>query len=502
MKNSGIPPELLAHPALQEIAQKTKNTEYENHLYLVGGAVRDALLNRSPKNDLDIVTELDAQLLAKSLDKSAQIYPRFGTAMIRVAKTNIELVTARKESYDATSRKPHTEPATLLDDAYRRDFTVNTLLLNIHTGELIDQLGNGLSDLQNKILRTPLDPAETFHDDPLRMLRAVRFKHQLAFKYAQEPNANLPTSLTQESHRLSIISQERIRDEFTKILLGPNPDTALQELLDFGLLHTWAPELENLVGVEQGKWHYADVWTHTLRVVRNASTSPSLNSPLENDNEGVKIDSSIIPESQNLTDRDGIPDASSYKNTLTLILAALLHDIAKPQTRVIDDQGQTRFFNHENIGAELAHTLCLRWRYSQETARDVSHLVKNHMRLTGIKKLSTPATRRIIRDLGDQLQNWMTLIESDAGALKKGVRKLDLTELKAKISEIKTTQPPSNWNSPLTGEQIMEITGIPPGPEIGKLKSELENLVIEGTIPPNDIKKAKDALQILLRNRL
>jgi poly(A) polymerase len=465
---------LLVHPALTQIRDQTKNTQYQNNLFLVGGAVRDALLNREPKNDLDIVTELDAQALAQSLDKRAQIYPRFGTAMIRVANTNIELITARKESYDATSRKPHTEPASLLDDALRRDFTCNTLLLNIHTGELIDPLGTGLPDLQRHILRTPLNPAETFHDDPLRMLRAVRFKHQLGFENVE----NLAEALTQESHRLSIISQERIRDEFTKILLGPNPDIALQELLDFGLLHTWAPELEALVGVEQGKWHYADVWTHTLHVVRNATSLST----------GERLSEGQNNDILNL-------------NKSTLLLAALLHDIAKPLTRSIDVNGQTRFFDHENVGAELSYTLCLRWRYSQETARDVSLLVKNHMRLSGIKKLSTPATRRIIRDLGTQLNNWIALIDADASALKKGVRKLDLTDLITKLAEVKTTQPKSNWTSPLTGEQIMQITGLPPSPEIGKLKSELENLVIEGQIPADDLEKAKDALQTILRNR-
>jgi|GEM_PF-183095 len=471
---------LLAHPAIAKIRELTLNTPYQNNLHIVGGAVRDALLNRPPKNDLDLVTELDAQQLAKSLDKKAQIYPRFGTAMVRIARTNIELVTSRKESYDATSRKPNTEPASLLEDAGRRDFTVNTLLLNIHTGELTDPLNSALTDLKSGTLRTPLDPAQTFHDDPLRMLRAVRFKHQLGFEY----HVQLLSALKKESHRLSIISQERIRDEFTKILLGPNPEIALQELLEFGLLHTWAPELEAMVGVKQGKWHYAEVWTHTLHVVKNA-TIPPLRFNGEGDQGGE--------ESQ---------AAQSEQERLTLLLSALLHDIAKPLTRTIDEKGDTRFFNHENLGAELALDICIRWRYSQDTARNVSLLVKNHMRLSGIKKLSTPATRRIIRDLGDQLNNWIALIEADAGALKSGVRKLDLTELKAKISEVKTTQPTSNWASPLTGEQIMEITGIPPGPEIGKLKSELENLVIEGTIPPNDIKKAKDALQNILRNRL
>ncbi|MFM9872698.1 MAG: DUF559 domain-containing protein [Fimbriimonadaceae bacterium] len=516
---------LLNHPALQQIAKNTKHTPYENNLYIVGGAVRDALLNREPKHDLDIVTELDAQTFAKSLDKKAQIYPRFGTAMIRIAKTNIELVTARKESYHPTSRKPNTQPATLLEDAHRRDFTVNTLLLNIHTGELKDPLETAIKDLQSQTLRTPLDPSQTFHDDPLRMLRAVRFKYQLGFEFHPLLKAALP----RESNRLSIISQERIRDEFTKILLGPNPEMALQELLDFNLLHTWAPELEAMVGVEQGKWHYADVWTHTLHVVKIASQQsadhPSLSGEGHHWDKKTKTDAqhksaghpSLIGEGQGWGEPfesntpkestshpspSGEAQAWGDNFNLVLLLAALLHDIAKPLTRTIDEKGDTRFFNHENIGAELAHTLCLRWRYSQETARDVRLLVKNHMRLSGIKTLSTPATRRIIRDLGSQLNNWITLIDADANALKTGVRKLDLSDLIAKLAEVKTSQPKSNWNSPLTGDQIMEITGLPPSPAIGEIKAELENLVIEGHIPPDDLEKAKDALQNILRNRL
>lgn len=194
-------------------------------------------------------------------------------------------------------------------------------------------------------------------------------------------------------------------------------------------------------------------------------------------------------------------EIKSSSQELELLLAALLHDIAKPITQSIDSNGQIRFFNHENIGADLAYELCLRWRYSQDTATAVRLLVKNHMRLTGIKKLTIPATRRIIRDLGPQLNDWLTLVDADANALKSGVRRLDLSELKSKIQELQTQEPQSNYNSPLTGQEIMTIAKIPPGPQVGILKEQLANLVIEGKIPLNDKSKAKKALQTILRNR-
>jgi len=454
--------QLLNHPAIQKIVAVTLETKFENQLYLVGGAVRDNLLGITPKNDLDLVTELDATELAQLLHDSRassiepQLFTRFGTAMIRVAQTNIELITARKESYDSDSRKPHTQPATLLDDAYRRDFTVNSLLLNIHSGEILDLLNVGQQDLANRVLRTPLNPVTTFHDDPLRMLRAVRFKFQLGFDYAPD----LPEALTNESHRLLIISQERIRDEFSKILTGPNPDMALEELRQFGLLNTWAPELEAMVGVEQGKYHYADVWVHTLAVVKNAGS-----------------------------------------HDLTLLLACLLHDIAKPLTKSVDLNGDIRFFDHEVVGADLAYELCLRWRFSLETATTVKLLVRNHMRLNSMDSMSTPAARRIIRDLGEHLELWLTLIEADSKSLKAGVRKLDLTPVRKKLEETRFTAPVSRWQSPLSGDEIIEIAGITPGPEVGLIKNHLENLVIEGEISADDKEAAKDALHKYLRNR-
>ncbi len=431
-------------------------------IHLVGGAVRDHLLQLPPQNDFDLVVEEDAAALAQRVfdlglaDHPPAIYPRFGTAMVSVDGLKIEFVTARKESYDADSRKPHVEPASFLEDALRRDFTVNALAMDLDSGEVIDLLGTGLEDLKAGILRTPLDPHVTFQDDPLRMLRAVRFRWRLGFEYAP----GLAETIRESSHRLSVISQERITEELTKILLGRNPHRALEELRILGLLNGWADELVAMVGVEQGKWHHLDVWGHTLEVVNHA--------------------------------RGG---------SLTLMLAALLHDIAKPRTRSIDEAGQTRFFSHENIGAEMAHEMCVRWRFSQETARDVALLVKNHMRLCSAPELSDSAARRIIRDLGPLLETWLDLIDCDAKGLKAGVRTLDIEKVRAQLRKVEQATPAKMLESPLTGRQIMSILGVESGEMVGQAKAFLTEHVLTGELIPGDEAKATDVLKEWARNR-
>src|SRR5437588_2029642 len=305
---------LIVNPALQAIRDATTGTPYEGKLWLVGGAVRDKILKRPEPNDFDIVLEQDALPLAHFLWEKdvSEIFPvtyaRFGTAMVRVQATTIELITARKESYEEESRKPDVEPATLEQDASRRDFTVNTLLENLHTEEKRDPLGCGLEDIKAKVLRTPLEPHATFFDDPLRMLRAIRFKQQLGFDLAP----GLAEAISSEAYRLSIISEERIRDEWIKMLIMPGASHSMRELMDTGLLEQFAPEFLDMVGVEQGTFHHLDVWDHSLLVLDNAGPG-----------------------------------------NLSLSLAALLHDVAKPITRFIDDEGNTRFFGHEALGAEI-----------------------------------------------------------------------------------------------------------------------------------------------------
>lgn len=443
------------HPALQSIANLTRGTEWEGGLWLVGGAVRDELLGLPPSPDYDIVLEGDALAVADHLFRSGgtdghpTTYARFGTVAVGVQGTAIEFATARRESYDPDSRKPHVEPATLLDDARRRDFTANTLMRNLHSGELLDPLGTGLADLRAGILRTPLDPAQTFHDDPLRMLRAVRFRWRLGWEYAPA----LAEAIQNEAPRLDIISRERIRDEWTKMLLYRSASDAMRDLLYLGLLGRFAPEFETMLGVTQGKWHHLDVWDHTLLVLDN-----------------------VI--------QDG--------GHLELRLAALFHDVAKPATRTIDDKGDIRFFSHEVVGAEMTRVRLRDLRFGEATVDAVARLVKNHMRLTSGPSFTPSAARRLLRDLGDQVDDLIALVDADARGLKTGTRTLDLAVVRDRIEATKVATPESTLESPLSGAEIMAITGWSPGPEVGRIKAALREMVLDGQLAPDDLEQARN----------
>ena len=442
----------MPNPELDQIAEALRGTPFDGRAWLVGGAVRDELLGRKAGNDLDIVVIGDAAKAAKILwdKKVASIppvtYPRFGTAMVRVGQTDIEFATARKESYQEGSRKPEVEPATIEEDAKRRDFTVNTLMRDIFTGEIIDPLGTGKSDLDKKVLRTPLDPAETFHDDPLRMLRAVRFRWQLAF----DPAPGLYDAIREESARLKIISGERIREELQKMLALADGHQCLKELMDLRLMHTVAPEFEEGVGMDQGPYHHLDVWNHTLEAVANTD-----------------------PED------------------LTLRLAAWMHDVAKPRCRTEESDGRIRFTGHDKQGADMARTILRRLRFPKEVIEDVALLVRHHMRLPGVDELSDTAARRLMRDLGAQTERLVKLCEADAKALKKGLKRPDFDEVRAVLHRAARQTPPDRLKSPLTGEQIMELTGLEPGPEVGKVKRHLSDLVVEGALDPDDLESAE-----------
>ncbi len=435
------------YPALETVRRATLGTLYEGALWLVGGAVRDELLGRPDSADYDIVLESSALDLAQFLYKQGTsqiqpvVYPRFGTAMIRIQDTPVELVTARRESYGEESRKPEVEPATLAEDARRRDFTVNALLKNLHTGELSDPLGIGLSDLKSQTLRTPLDPEATFFDDPLRMLRAVRFRWQLQF----EPAPGLYEAIENEASRLEIISAERIQGELVKMLLLGDADRALDDLMKLGLMRYIAPELIPMVGVEQGGYHHLDVWDHTLLVMRNAG-----------------------------------------EGDLVLTLAALLHDVGKPATRFIDEEGNTRFFGHESLGESLAKTTLQRLKFPNETTDIVALLVRNHMRLGSAPVFTPTAARRLIRDLGPQVERFLELVEADAKSLKPGIRSLDLEPIRQRLAEVEAASPRSSLESPLSGDEIMKIAHIEPGEQVGRIKRGLIEKVLEGELAPGD----------------
>lgn len=433
--------------ALAQIRDATRGTLFEGDLFLVGGAVRDELFGLPLANDFDLVTRGSSAALArllyqKSLSSIPPVtYERFGTAMVRVAGSDIEIVTARRESYDEHSRKPNVEPSTYEEDAARRDFTLNTLMRGIHSGILIDPLGNGLSDLTGRVLRTPLEPGATFRDDPLRMLRAVRFR----WRFSMKPAPGLYESIRENVARLNIISGERIRDEFIKILSHPTAPKAMQDLMDLGLLAEFAPEFLPMVGCEQGKYHHLDVWNHTLLVLEKAG-----------------------------------------HDDLILSLGALLHDVGKPPTRSVDEEGNTRFFSHEAIGAEMARTVLRRLRFSQKDIDEVASLVKNHMRLGSSPTFTPSAARRFIRDLGDQAGRLLELVEADTLSLRPGVKVMNLDKIRDQIARVSVATPRETLESPLTGKEIMELTGLAAGPEIGRLKNLLTEKVLEGELAPND----------------
>jgi len=454
------------HPALAAIREATTGTPFKGDLWLVGGAVRDELLGRPPKADFDLVTrgssaELAGLLFERGVSSIAPVtYERFGTAMVQVANVDIEIVTARRESYDEGSRKPHVEAASYEEDARRRDFTVNTLMRNLHSGELRDPLGLGLGDLEAKVLRTPLDPIATFHDDPLRMMRAVRFRWQLGF----EPAPGLYDAIRETRDRLKIISFERIRDELLKMLARPTGPDALDDLLKLGLMETIAPEFEAMVGVEQGNFHHLDVWDHTLLVMRNV----------------WRIESSILdPQSSNLHP----------------VLGALFHDVGKPPTRMVDESGRTRFFGHEDVGAKMTREILRRWKFPEKEIDPVVKLVRNHMRLGSSPTFTKPAARRLIRDLGDDLEDLLVVVEADVSSLKPGVRQMDLGPIREQIAAVSHETPRETLESPLSGEEIMELLGIEAGPEVGKWKQFLTEKVLEGDLAPGDKDAAKAFLQ-------
>lgn len=441
---------------LRQLADLLIGTEYERQVWLVGGAVRDELLGLPSTSDVDLVTELDALKLAQDVAEKANcappdVYPRFGTAMVRLGTLNVEFVTARKESYSPESRKPEVETASLTDDALRRDFTVNSLMKNLHSGELIDHTGMGLADLKSRILRTPLEPEQTFFDDPLRMLRAVRFRWKLGFEYAPD----LKSALSAQVERLKSISWERIHDEFEKCILGPNPTGALNDLHEFRLLEQFAPELAAMKGVEQGKYHESDVWGHTMRVIENAAEAD-----------------------------------------LVLRLSCLFHDIGKPPTRTIDTNGDIRFFSHETVGADMAADILDRLKFGRLTVLRVKRLVKNHMRFGSASKFSDSAARRVIREMEDDLDLLLKLVEADASALKAGVRVFDLGEVKATLARVRLATPAQRLASPLTGEEIMELLGASPGPIIGEAQKHLLELVLDGALIPDDKESAAERLKV------
>ncbi|MEI8281022.1 MAG: HD domain-containing protein [Armatimonadota bacterium] len=446
------------HPVLRKIQVAIKGTAFDGDLFLVGGAVRDDLLGRQGSDDFDLVTRRSAPELAKLLfeQQVSSIFPvifeRFGTAMVEIDGVKIELVTARKESYAKNSRKPIVQAGTYKDDALRRDFTVNTLMRSLSDESLIDPLEQGVKDLENRILRTPLDPVRTFEDDPLRMLRAIRFR----WKFDLTPVKGLYDAIYMKRSRLKIISFERIRDELQKMLTHPTAADALDDMMRLGLFDIIAPEFKPMVKCEQGKYHHLDVWDHTRLVVKNLTQTSTADFPL--------------------------------------VLSGLLHDVGKPPTRTIDENGNTRFFGHEAIGADMSRTILARWKLSSDDITRTTNLVKNHMRLGSAPVFTDSAARRLIKDLGPDLESLLALVNADANALKTGVRVFDLDHIRQTITRVQSATPAHKLISPFTGEEIMKLTGLEPGKKVGELKKMLDEQVLDGVLTSDDKAKATEII--------
>ena len=440
----------LTHPIFKIVSEESDKLGYQT--FVVGGYVRDLYLDR-PSKDVDFVTVGSGIQLASAIKKRLEnahlsVFKNFGTAQIKTDDWEFEFVGARKESYDRNSRKPKVEDGTFDDDIHRRDFTINTLAISLQAenyGALIDTFG-GLEDLKNKTIKTPLDPEVTFSDDPLRMMRAVRFATQLNFKIEE----GTIKALRSEAHRLSIISQERITDELNKIIRSPKPSIGFKLMFDAKLLHEFFPEMVKLQGVEvrEGKGH-KDNFYHTIQVL------------------------------------DQICERT---NDLWVRWAAILHDIAKPPTkRFIKGEGWT-FHGHEDKGSRMVKPIFKRLKLPQgEAMRKVINLVKLHLRPIALTKenISDSAIRRLIFDAGEDLEDLMILCKSDITTKNKKKEErfqANLVMVEENITAVEERDRIRNWQPSIDGSEIMRIFGIGPGREIGIIKNALKEGILDGEI--------------------
>lgn len=454
----------LKHPVFKVLAQYAAKEDIE--VYVIGGWVRDLLLE-IPSKDIDILVIGDGPAVANAVAqilkvKKVSVFKNYGTAHFRYKDLDVEFVGARKESYQADSRKPFTESGTLQDDQNRRDFTINSMAISLNKanfGQLIDPF-NGLSDLENGIIRTPLDPIVTYSDDPLRMLRAIRFATRLDFKIERSSLE----AMTQLSARLSIISQERITDELNKMILTTTPSRAFKLLQVTTLLEQFFPEMTALQGIEtkDGKAH-KDNFFHTLEVLDNIS---------------------------------------QHTSDLWLRWAAILHDIAKPPTKRFDKVVGWTFHGHEELGAKMVPRIFKRLRLPLDhQMKYVQKLVRLHLRPIALVKgsVTDAAIRRLLNEAGDDIDDLMTLCNADITSknefkVKRYKQNFELVAEKLKVVEEKDRV--RNFQPPVSGQLIMDTFNIGPCSEIGIIKTHIKDAILEGDISNDYTEAVAEMLKI------
>ncbi len=458
MKKFALNKTNIADRIILNISELAQSGGFE--IYLVGGFVRDRLMGREC-TDIDISIIGDAVrfagLTADHFNTNLNaVYKKFGTALLVLNEIiKIEFASARKESYKKESRKPDVEFSDLEHDLSRRDFTVNAFAVSLNEknlGEIIDMF-NGLKDLEEKILRTPLDPLKTFDDDPLRMMRAIRFASQLDFKIAPETLkaiTEMRERLRLKQDETGVVSQERITDEFLKILMSEKPSAGLILMQKSGLMEIVFPEVASLEGVDQRKdYHHKDVFYHTLQVLDNISKKT---------------------------------------DNLWLRFSALMHDIAKPPTkRFVEGIGWT-FHGHEELGARWQNKIFKRMRLPLDKLPYVEKLVRLHLRPIALAEegVTDSAVRRLIFETGDDIDDLMTLCRADitskdSNKVKKYLSNFDRVE--KRMAEVEERDRIRNFQSPVRGEEIMRICNIPPSKAVGIIKSKIEEAILDGLIP-------------------